>query len=157
MKHLFTLCLICIAANTALAQRPAADEFKTSKGKLIIQPVFHATVVFTWDNKTIYIDPYGGEAAFRGLAAPDIILITDIHPDHLDTTTLNAIETAKATFIVPKAVADLLPAKFKKKLIVLNNGKEIKEQGISISAIPMYNLPEAPDAMHTKGRGNGYS
>ncbi|MES2284082.1 MAG: MBL fold metallo-hydrolase [Bacteroidota bacterium] len=156
MKHLLTICIIYFAVSTSLAQRPAADEFKTSKGTLIIQPVFHATVVFTWDNKTIYIDPYGGEAAFKGLVAPDMILITDIHSDHLDTTTLNAIETAKATFIVPQAVADMLPAKFKKKLIVLNNGKEIKEQGISISAIPMYNLPEAPDAMHTKGRGNGY-
>ena len=28
--------------------------------------------------------------------------------------------------------------------------------GIGITAIPMYNLPETPDAFHTKGRGNGY-
>ena len=28
--------------------------------------------------------------------------------------------------------------------------------GISIEAIPMYNLPESDDSRHTKGRGNGY-
>jgi L-ascorbate metabolism protein UlaG (beta-lactamase superfamily) len=39
---------------------------------------------------------------------------------------------------------------------VLNNGQTITESGISIKAIPMYNLPESPDAKHTKGRGNGY-
>jgi L-ascorbate metabolism protein UlaG (beta-lactamase superfamily) len=156
MKRFFTLCIGCIAMASALAQRPAADELKTSKGSLMIQPVLHAALVLTWDNKTIYVDPYGGEKAYKGLAAPDLILITDIHPDHLDTATLNVIETAKAKFIVPQAVADKLPAKFKNKLIVLNNNKNISEQGISIAAIPMYNLPEAKNAMHTKGRGNGY-
>ena len=31
-----------------------------------------------------------------------------------------------------------------------------KVGGINIEAMPMYNLPEAADAFHTKGRGNGY-
>ncbi len=38
----------------------------------------------------------------------------------------------------------------------MKNGDNITLSGISISAIPMYNLPESPTAMHTKGRGNGY-
>jgi L-ascorbate metabolism protein UlaG (beta-lactamase superfamily) len=138
------------------AQRPAADEVKTSKGMLTIQPVFHGSLVLTWDKKNIYVDPYGGAKAYTGLAAPDLILITDIHPDHLDSATLSAIETTKATFIVPQAVGDKLPAKYKSKVVVLSNGKNTVQQGISISAIPMYNLPESPDSKHTKGRGNGY-
>jgi L-ascorbate metabolism protein UlaG (beta-lactamase superfamily) len=138
------------------AQRPAADEVKTSKGMLIIQPVFHGSLVLTWDKKTIYVDPYGGAKAYTGLATPELILITDIHPDHLDSATLSTIETTKATFIVPQAVADKLPAKYKSKVVVLSNGKNTVQQGISISAIPMYNLPESPDSKHTKGRGNGY-
>ena len=32
----------------------------------------------------------------------------------------------------------------------------VEKQGLNIAAIPMYNLPETPDAPHTKGRGNGY-
>jgi L-ascorbate metabolism protein UlaG (beta-lactamase superfamily) len=156
MKHFFTLCFICIVVSSMFAQRPAADELKTDKGSITIQPILHAALVLTWNNKTIYVDPYGGAKAYKGVASPDFILITDIHPDHLDTATLNSIETANAKFIVPQAVADKLPAKLKNKIVILNNGKNISQSGISISAIPMYNLPEAPDAMHTKGRGNGY-
>jgi L-ascorbate metabolism protein UlaG (beta-lactamase superfamily) len=44
----------------------------------------------------------------------------------------------------------------KDHVVVLSNGSTTKQLGISISAIPMYNLPESPTAMHTKGRGNGY-
>ncbi len=57
---------------------------------------------------------------------------------------------------MPKAVADLLPDSLKGKLVILGNGEEKTVSGIGISAIPMYNLPESPTAMHTKGRGNGY-
>ena len=113
-------------------------------------------MVLTWNNKTIYVDPYDDDKAFKGLAAPDYILITDIHPDHLDTKTLSKLETGKAQFIVPMAVAEKLPDNFKSKALVLNNGQNITENGISITAIAMYNLPEEKDAMHTKGRGNGY-
>jgi L-ascorbate metabolism protein UlaG (beta-lactamase superfamily) len=40
--------------------------------------------------------------------------------------------------------------------VILQNGDKRDMAGISIAAIPMYNLPEAPDARHIKGRGNGY-
>lgn len=156
MKRSITLLLLCLTAGFASAQKPVADQVQTSKGMLTIQPVFHAAIVFTWDNKTIYVDPYGGAKAFEGLAAPDLVLITDIHQDHLDLGTLNAIETGKATFIVPQAVADKMPANLKSKCVILANGKSINEKGIDIEAIPMYNLPEAENAMHAKGRGNGY-
>lgn len=38
----------------------------------------------------------------------------------------------------------------------MKNDQQVTKPGISIQAIPMYNLPESPAAMHTKGRGNGY-
>ncbi len=81
MKRILYI-LFALAAVPALAQRPAADVIQTSKGALSIQPVKHATVVFTWGGKTIYADPDGGAKAFEGLAEPDLILITDIHGDH---------------------------------------------------------------------------
>ena len=138
------------------AQRAEHDKIETSSGPLLIQPVNHGSLVLTWNNKTIYIDPYPNAKAFEGIAPPDLILITDIHGDHLNAETLNAIETSKAKLVVPKAVADQLPEKVKGKELVLDNGKETKEAGISILAVPMYNLPEAADSRHTKGRGNGY-
>lgn len=145
--------LLCLQAT---AQRPTTDQIETKKGPLRIQPILHGTVALTWDHKTIYVDPYGGAEAFAGVAAPDLILITDIHGDHLDLKTLEAINTAKAKLVVPQAVADKLPASLKEKAVVIANGGKTTQLGIPISAIPMYNLPESADSRHTKGRGNGY-
>ncbi|MGV3587200.1 MAG: MBL fold metallo-hydrolase, partial [Adhaeribacter sp.] len=104
----------------------------------------------------IYVDPAGGANLFTGLDAPELILITDIHGDHMDLKTLEAINTSKATLIVPQAVADMLPATLKPKVVVLANGAKTTKFGVTITAIPMYNLPETADSRHPKGRGNGY-
>ncbi len=154
-KLLFTL-LLTVSVFHIQAQRAAPDQLETKKGPVSIQPVLHGSVVFTWNKKTIYVDPYGGAKAFEGLAAPDLILITDIHGDHADIKTLEAINTTKAKMVVPQAVADMLPASFKNKLVILPNGGTTTQAGISITALPMYNLPETADSRHPKGRGNGY-
>lgn len=138
------------------AQRATTDQIETKKGPLRIQPILHGTVALTWEDKTIYVDPYGGAEAFAGVAAPDLILITDIHGDHMDLKTLEAINTSKAKLVVPQAVADKLPSSLKDKAVVIANGGKTTQLGIPISAIPMYNLPESADSRHTKGRGNGY-
>jgi L-ascorbate metabolism protein UlaG (beta-lactamase superfamily) len=143
------LCLLFIVGQAQ------TDELPTSNGSLKIRPVHHGALMLTWEHKTIFVDPYGGEK-FKSLGKPDLILITDIHGDHFDTTTLNLLDTKDVTFIVPRAVADLMPGKFKKNLIVLENGGNTKWKGIDITAVPMYNLPEENDSRHPKGRGNGY-
>ena len=156
LELLFAL-LLSVSLLTARAQRLDADHEKVKGGELTIQPIVHATMVLSYKNKNIYIDPTGGSDAFTGLAAPDIIIITDIHGDHFDPKTLTAINTAHAAIVLPQAVADKLPADFdKSKLVILHNGDKTDQLGISILAIPMYNLPESPTAFHTKGRGNGY-
>lgn len=156
-KLVATLVLLFLTAFTVVqAQRSQPDTIETSKGILTIQPIFHGTVVFTWDNKTIYIDPYGGGKAFTGIAPADLVVITDIHGDHLSAETLAAIETSNATFVAPQAVADKLTEANKKKLIIVKNGETTNALGISIEALPMYNLPETEDSRHPKGRGNGY-
>jgi L-ascorbate metabolism protein UlaG (beta-lactamase superfamily) len=84
-------------------------------------------------------------------------MVTDIHGDHFDIKTIEAINTANAVLVVPQAVADQLPPSIdKQKLVILKNGDKTELAGIFISAIPMYNLPEAADSRHVKGRGNGY-
>lgn len=137
-------------------QRDTPDQIKTTKGPLTIQPVQHGTLVLQWNNKTIYVDPTGGAEAFKGIAKPDLILITDIHGDHLNKETLDAIETEGAIMVVPQAVAEQLPETYKQQLKVVANGESITQAGIAIKAVPMYNLPETADTRHPKGRGNGY-
>ena len=138
------------------AQRPEPDHFKTEQGDLIIQPVLHGTLVLEFNNKTIYVDPYGGAKAFEDLKRPDLILITDIHGDHLDEKTLDAIGAEGVSMVAPQAVKDQMSDKYKKSTTVLNNGDKQSNFGFPIEAIPMYNLPEESDAKHVKGRGNGY-
>ncbi|MBS1563853.1 MAG: MBL fold metallo-hydrolase [Bacteroidetes bacterium] len=140
----------------ASAQRSAPDTLSTKNGPLIIQPIQHASLVLATPATTIYVDPAGGADNYKGVAAPGIILITDIHGDHFDLKTLEAVKTAATLLVVPQAVADKLPAADKEKLVVLKNGDNSTQSGVAISAIPMYNLPESATAMHPKGRGNGY-
>ena len=150
--------LLAAGLLTAKAQRTAADHEKVKGGELTIQPITHATLVLSYQGKNIYVDPTGGADVFKGLGAADLILLTDIHGDHFDTTTVKAINTAKTTLIAPQAVADKLPASINKaKVVILNNDQKTTQGDIVVTAVPMYNLPGASNAnMHTKGRGNGY-
>jgi L-ascorbate metabolism protein UlaG (beta-lactamase superfamily) len=155
MKSTFTLLLLFVAA-LCQAQLPKPDDISTSKGPLKIQPLNHATFAMTWNGKTIYADPYQGPKTFTGIAKPDLILITDIHPDHFDTKSLDAIDLTNVTIVAPQAVVDKMSDALKAKTTVVANGQTIEKLGISITGVPMYNLPESADAKHTKGRGNGY-
>jgi L-ascorbate metabolism protein UlaG (beta-lactamase superfamily) len=156
MKNTILIAFVSILAlSQARAQQIAPDEIKTSNGMLKIQPITHASLVLTWNTKTIYVDPTGGAVAYKGIAAPDMILITDIHGDHMDAKTLEAVNTSKAIVIAPQAVADMLPASLKNKIVILKNGDKTQQLGVSITAIPMYNIPQ-PSQFHPKGRGNGY-
>jgi L-ascorbate metabolism protein UlaG (beta-lactamase superfamily) len=151
---LFTLFIII--SNITWSQKTDVDIVKTMFSSIKIKPILHSSFVLTHMNKTIYVDPYGGADLYKGLDAPDIILITDIHGDHLNQTTLDSINTSKATFIVPKAVALKLPSKYSSQIVILENGETILKSSYYIKAIPMYNLPEETDSKHPKGRGNGY-
>jgi len=138
-------------SNLSLAELDSVIE---SRNRII--PIEHATVVLEWGLITIYVDPVGGAEAFKGQKQPDLILITDIHGDHLSVETLQALNTSKAKIIVPKAVADKIPEEFTPQLDILDNGQSKERYGITIEAIPMYNLREEALKFHKKGRGNGY-
>ena len=155
MKTLITF-LFAFLIIKSNAQLTTPDTIATSKGNIIVQPIFHAALVLKWNDKSIYVDPFNGVDAYKTLQKPDLVLITDIHGDHMDMKTLQALDLSAATFIVPQAVVDKLPAEWKQKSVVLNNGNTTEQLAISITAIPMYNLPNDSTARHTKGRGNGY-
>ena len=147
--------LIVLPCTPVLAQD--SDIIPTDKGPLAIQPIVHASLVLSLASLTIYIDPTGGSANYRGIKSPDLIFITDIHGDHFEPATLGAVVTPETKIVVPKAVADLMPDSLKAKAVVMNNGDKMVLSGITIVALPMYNLPASPtDPRHPKGRGNGY-
>ena len=113
MKYRILLFAFCLFAVKAFPQRATADVLSTSMGPLTIQPVVHASLVLSLKNLVIYADP-SGPTVFKGLPAPDMILITDIHGDHFDTSTLAVVRTPNTILVVPQAVADKLPASYDK-------------------------------------------
>ena len=132
------------------------DRFPASAQGFEVTPVSHATMVLHWDGAIIYVDPVGGADVFAGHPSPDLILITDVHGDHLNVETLQAVSVDKTKMMVPQAVADKLPGEFDAQVDVLNNGDTKERFGFAVEAIPMYNLREEALKFHEKGRGNGY-
>lgn len=119
-------------------------------------PISHASMILDIGGILVYNDPVGGADAFVGHAEPDILLLSDIHGDHLEPETVQTLTTERTVIVAPQAVVDELPESLPGTLVVLSNGETTTQQGIEIEAVPMYNVPESDDAMHIKGRGNGY-
>ena len=140
------------AENTSMTNESAKIE-----SSINITPIEHATFVMTYKDAVIYVDPVGGAEAFKGQPKPNLILVTDIHGDHLNVETLKAFN---APVIAPQAAVDQMPASANINSTVLNNGAtkslDIGGSTITLEAIPMYNLREEALKFHPKGRGNGY-
>lgn len=145
--------LLCAAAMAAFAA-VGAEKIPAQNGDIEIDSINHATFILRWNGKTIFVDPVGGAKKFNG--KPDLILVTDIHGDHLNADTLKGVATDKTKIIAPAAVVEQLPAELKSKTEVLANGEKKEIDGISVEAVPMYNLTEDRKKFHSKGRGNGY-
>src|SRR2546428_1360765 len=97
-------------------------------------------------------------AHFKGLRPTTIILVTDIHDDHLDGRAIGALKTPTTRVIVPSAaMTRLLGVQGAEAML---NGETKTVSGITIEAVPMYNVRPDPQSggaiFHTKGRGNGY-
>ncbi|WP_179377178.1 MBL fold metallo-hydrolase [Winogradskyella wichelsiae] len=168
MKTLTHILLLAIITTTFNCKNDTKKEIITTtitetnieptltKSSLKIIPISHATMVLETENETIYVDPTGGSEAFEGQKTPTLVLITDIHGDHLNLETLEGIDMSKATLIAPAAVVEKLSDSIASKIITLKNDDSFNLEGINIKAIPMYNLREEALKFHTKGRGNGY-
>jgi L-ascorbate metabolism protein UlaG (beta-lactamase superfamily) len=151
MKY-FLLVLFLLPFSLVFAQ---PEVFQTKKANLEITPVFHAALIMQWNGVTVYADPYGGVERYKNQKAPDVVLITHEHGDHLDETTLNGLDLTKTELIAPQKVIDQLKNKTFAKITVLGNGQNLTIKNIKIEAVGMYNLPEET-ARHKKGAGNGY-
>lgn len=130
----------------------AAEEFKTSAGTLKITPIQHASLMIEAAGQVVYVDPAQG--SYDGLPKADLILLTDIHGDHLVPAVIDKVRKPGTTIIAPAAVAATV-----KDAMVMKNGDTKNVGAWTIEAIPMYNMKRGPSAgqlYHEKGRGNGY-
>jgi len=119
-----------------------------------IIPIYHASLILDW-GKIIYVDPAWDIDLYKDNPPPDLVLITDIHFDHLNVDVLKNLK-GEFLIIAPKAVYDELTDDLKQKTKILNNGEETNFEDFKILALPMYNLTPERLEFHPKGRGNGY-
>lgn len=131
-----------------------ADTYMTSMGNLKVTLVGHASLIFEINGKVIHIDPYSNVADYTLLPKADLIILTHEHYDHMDPTAIDNIKKDDTRFILTKACNDSLNYGE-----IMNNGDKTEFSGISIEAVPAYNIVnKRPDGefYHPKGRGNGY-
>lgn len=160
MKTVVAAILLLLgAALSACAQSTETKWVAPIPGAaILVHPIYHASLELKSEGKVILVDPSFDAKLIETLQAPDLILITDIHGDHMDPEILALLQTKYGAkpIIAPKAVADKLPVELRKNVKILANGESEKWGGFTIEAIPMYNLPDASQLFHPKGRGNGY-
>lgn len=139
-----------VSALMAILSGPGSAQEKSSD-EPVFTPIQHATFVIRFAGQTVFVDPVGEAESFTPFGAPDIILITDIHGDHLAPDIVKALAKEKTTVIGPPAVIDKLEIG-----TPLKNGETMTVGKTKIEAIPMYNLTKERLKFHEKGRGNGY-
>ena len=143
-----------IALIAGLGATIAADTIPATGGNIELTPMAHAHVMIEYGGKVIHIDP-SAMANFAGAKPADLVLITDIHGDHMDPLAIDRVKKATTHYVAPSALADRFPG----ATTIIANGETKTVDGISIQAVGAYNLTRGPAAgqlYHTKGRGNGY-
>ena len=149
-----TATAVVLAALVFFAPPPrGSDSFPTSAGEVKITPIHHASLMIEAGGKTIQIDPVG-QGNYEGLPQADLILVTDIHGDHLDGEEIARLTKEGTEIVAPPAVARQVHV-----TKVLKNGETTAWNGWTIEAIPMYNMKRGPAPgkfYHDKGRGDGY-
>ena len=144
---------LVVLVGLAAANAARGEVIPTSAGRVKVTPVTHGSVMLEIEGRAWHIDPWS-KGDYSMLPKADVILITDIHGDHMDPKAIAAIRKSSTTIVAPAAVAKTVTdAK------VLNNSEATTVYGVRIEAVPMYNLKRGPEPgklYHDKGRGNGY-
>ena len=153
MKPLVKYLLVPLLLAVAVAAPAQIQTLSTSAGEVKITPLYHASALIQAGQKTIYIDP-AKPAKLSGLPKADLILVTHIHPDHLDPDSIAQLSRPGTEVIAPPTVVEQLSSAH-----AMTNGQTRQWNGWSIEAVPAYNMKRGPspgEFFHPRGRDNGY-
>lgn len=131
-----------------------SDVFATSRGDLKIAFLGHGSLMLAWDGRVIHVDPYSQVADYRSLPKADLVLITHEHFDHLDVQAVSAVRKESTEIVMTELCRSSIEAG-----IIMRNGDVSVVHGVSIEAVPAYNLLHkrvSGDPFHPCGQGNGY-
>ena len=130
------------------------DIVKTSGGELKITFVGHGTLMFTFEERIIHVDPVSREADYTQMPDSDIILVTHEHGDHLDSEAIASIRKEGTSILLPEKCALAVPDG-----MVMINGDVRTVEGLRVEAVPAYNIVHkhpSGEPFHPRGEGNGY-
>ena len=154
-KFMLLMLFVLCTANLATAQNQfETDIITTTSGDLKISFIGHGTLLFTFSEKIIHIDPYGRLADYSTLPKADIILITHEHGDHFDLKVIKMLRTEKTSLVLTENCTKDISGG-----IVLKSGDVQIVQGLKVEAIPAYNIVHKRgngEPFHPQGIGNGY-
>src|SRR5579862_390786 len=99
-------------ALVPMAARAQNNVVPTSQGPITFTVLQHASVQVEFAGKVIQVDPAQGDVS---KARPgDLVLVTDIHGDHLNPEMLAKVRKSGAPVVMPEAVraqaGDKIPA-----------------------------------------------
>ncbi len=157
MVRLFLVISLLIGGlvmEAAAQEKFETDVIKTSAGNLEITFIGHGTLMLTFGGKVIHIDPWTQLADYSKLPKADLILITHEHRDHLDLKAVDILRKERTAIVGSKICAEQV-----KGATVMNNGDVKTIEGLTIKAVPAYNIVSKRDTgqpYHPKGDGNGY-
>ena len=163
MRLSLLLFLFALALGCGTPERSTGDEGTVSSSgstdsatdSVVLHPIYHGSLVLEQGGRTIFVDPHDGAERYTAYGAPDLVLITHTHGDHLDSATLSGIDLTQATLIAPQAVMDAISNKTFADMHTMGNGDDWTWQDIEVSAIPAYN-PPPKENFHPEGQFNGY-
>ena len=148
------ICLLIVLLSVTTAQAYEQDIIPTNRGPLTITFIKHASLMFNFNGKVIYVDPVARMGDYSQLPPADIILVTHDHSDHFDAALIKKLRRAKTQVVLTKTCAAQGVAG-----IIMHNGDERMIMGLKIKAVPAYNLVHKRpngEPYHPKGIGNGY-
>ncbi len=159
MRSLIILTGIILLGGIAFASSLSdfeEDIIPTSRGDLKITCIGHGTLMFTFDEKIIHVDPVFSYADYTKMPKADLILVTHEHGDHLDDVAIQDLTKEGTAIICTNKCLDRLKVE---DSIIMKNGDKQTLQGIAIEAVPAYNIKHMRSEnspFHPKGEGNGY-
>jgi L-ascorbate metabolism protein UlaG (beta-lactamase superfamily) len=156
MKRSIVVALgVALLAGSAFAQASfQEDVLQTSAGELKITFVGHGTLMFTFGDMVIHVDPWSRAAEYGSMPKADLILVTHEHGDHLDAGAIDLVKQDNTSLVVTELCAERLGTG-----IVMRNDDTRTIGGVVLEAVPAYNLVnKRPNGspFHPKGVGNGY-
>ncbi len=148
------LCVAFCAVPVMAQEEYEKDVIETSAGDLEITFIGHGTLMFTFGETVIHVDPWSRLADYSKLPKADLIFITHHHVDHPDPVALKQVRTESTVVVLTELCAEKI-----ENGIIMKNGEEQTLLGIEVLAVPAYNLVhkrENGEFYHPKGEGNGY-